>query len=330
MDDGPAVRALGARACARRRPHVGLGKPFGFNTAWQAVPQQEPHRRADPLDARRGRHGLPRYTNATGGGAPLHDADERCRRARVLVVPPTACGDDLLACACDPHGHERSAAERDPRSHARAVLAVSTRRSSPGSSRPGQCDPVEAVSDQISTAVSVRAHQLTPGFAWTGDTDVLGNRSNAGLWRVYVFSDKQCVNPVLHRVDRRRGCLGRHATSTRSRCRGHRGVRPSSRRGISRAGAHRPRSSPQTATYPTHPSRSWRRAPQRGPARCGLERRLELDRRRVPARQPRRQRWPQGRYWWTVVPVRVVAVPPKGRTAAEARCAARRDPARVP
>ena len=53
-----------------------------------------------------------------------------------------------------------------------------------------------AISDVDSTAASPHPHQLMPGFAWKGTRLQVGRRA-AGLWRVYVFSDKQCVNPVM-------------------------------------------------------------------------------------------------------------------------------------
>jgi hypothetical protein len=55
---------------------------------------------------------------------------------------------------------------------------------------------ISASSDVDSTAASVHPHQLTPGFAWKGSGFKSDGRP-AGLWRVYVFSDKQCVNPVM-------------------------------------------------------------------------------------------------------------------------------------
>jgi hypothetical protein len=55
---------------------------------------------------------------------------------------------------------------------------------------------ISATSDVDSTAASVHPHQLMPGFAWKG-TGPKSDGTPAGLWRVYVFSDKQCVNPVM-------------------------------------------------------------------------------------------------------------------------------------
>jgi hypothetical protein len=55
---------------------------------------------------------------------------------------------------------------------------------------------VSAASDVDSTSSSVHPHQLMPGFAWKG-SGYKSDGTPAGLWRVYVFSDKQCINPVM-------------------------------------------------------------------------------------------------------------------------------------
>jgi hypothetical protein len=51
-----------------------------------------------------------------------------------------------------------------------------------------------AISDQISTAGKQAAHELMPALYWTGDT-VSGRQY--GLFRVYAFTDKDCVNTVF-------------------------------------------------------------------------------------------------------------------------------------
>lgn len=54
---------------------------------------------------------------------------------------------------------------------------------------------VGASSDVDSTSAKPHAHQLMPGFAWTGSAAY--NNVTSNLWRVYIFSDKGCVNPVM-------------------------------------------------------------------------------------------------------------------------------------
>jgi hypothetical protein len=57
----------------------------------------------------------------------------------------------------------------------------------------GPLSPVAAVSDTTSNALGAQAHRLMPGFAFNGDVGVNG----AGpLFRVYVSTDRDCVNIV--------------------------------------------------------------------------------------------------------------------------------------
>ena len=56
--------------------------------------------------------------------------------------------------------------------------------------------PVAAVTAlATSTPASPKAHEMTPAFVFAGTRDA--NGSKYGLYRVYVFSDKQCVNTVF-------------------------------------------------------------------------------------------------------------------------------------
>jgi len=52
-----------------------------------------------------------------------------------------------------------------------------------------------AASDTVSTNAKPRAHSLTPGFVWSGDQGLDG--TTASLYRVYVATDRQCVNVVF-------------------------------------------------------------------------------------------------------------------------------------
>lgn len=61
--------------------------------------------------------------------------------------------------------------------------------------RAGQLVATNAISDVDSTPSRFRSNSLMPGFTWSGTT-VDGLTSNLGLYRVYVFSDKECVNSV--------------------------------------------------------------------------------------------------------------------------------------
>jgi hypothetical protein len=60
----------------------------------------------------------------------------------------------------------------------------------------GVVHPVAAMTAlATSTAAAAAAHEMTPAFAFAGTRDASGNRF--GFYRVYVFSDQQCVNPIF-------------------------------------------------------------------------------------------------------------------------------------
>ena len=60
----------------------------------------------------------------------------------------------------------------------------------------GVVRPVAAVTAlATSTPSSPKAHEMTPAFVFSGTRDASGNSHS--FYRVYVFSDQQCVNPVF-------------------------------------------------------------------------------------------------------------------------------------
>lgn len=60
----------------------------------------------------------------------------------------------------------------------------------------GVVTPVAALSDTTtSTPTTAALHRLTPGFAFTGTTSAGGSAYE--LYRVYVFSDRDCVNTIF-------------------------------------------------------------------------------------------------------------------------------------
>ncbi len=59
----------------------------------------------------------------------------------------------------------------------------------------GPISLVESASDVVSTSSTPLAHSLTPGFAFGGDTAT--NGLTGRLYRVYVATDRQCVNLVF-------------------------------------------------------------------------------------------------------------------------------------
>ena len=65
---------------------------------------------------------------------------------------------------------------------------------------PGTLTPTDTVSDTWDTAGKAsHAHELTPGFAWTPSAPVISQSIDPGspLYRVYIFTDKSCVNRVF-------------------------------------------------------------------------------------------------------------------------------------
>ena len=54
---------------------------------------------------------------------------------------------------------------------------------------------LESASDSVGTPAAPIAHSLTPAFVWSGDTAT--NGTSGRLFRVYVATDRQCVNIVF-------------------------------------------------------------------------------------------------------------------------------------
>ena len=59
----------------------------------------------------------------------------------------------------------------------------------------GPLTDVETISDSVSTAATPSAHHIMPAFVYTGDTGLAG--TPAELYRVYVATDRDCVNIVF-------------------------------------------------------------------------------------------------------------------------------------
>jgi hypothetical protein len=53
----------------------------------------------------------------------------------------------------------------------------------------------DAISDVDSTPAQPAPNAIMPGFAWSGSSGIYGERGSS-LYRVYVYSDRQCVNSV--------------------------------------------------------------------------------------------------------------------------------------
>jgi hypothetical protein len=166
---------------------------------------------------------------------------------------------------------------------------------------------VSASSNVDSTPSHPRAHQLTPGFTWSGSEDASGRGTSSGLFRVYVFSDKQCVNQVMTG-----SVVGGPAWAPRD---SDPLLLPGTLTDQAAAAGGKflgygPQASTFTAdgTVPT-PAESPATPSASAPATPSAPASAEPSSTQVaprPVSLPDNG-WPEGRYWWTVVPVVAVA-----------------------
>jgi hypothetical protein len=291
-------------------------KPFGFNTAWQQVPRQ--------LTAPTG---LVRWTPVEGATSyevlfldtpgnwkmkfttltnvadereywTFHPADAAVIHWRVRAVRTTQTATLKNGVPVTAYGpYSPVLTTRNPLASATGRLAASAE-----------------VSD---TASASAPHALTPGFAWTGATGADGSTSNEGLWRAYVYSDRGCVNQVMAG-----SVVGSPAWAPRD-------VDPLALPGTAKelgealAGGHLDFGPQGTAfaadATPLTPSESQAVGGAAVPPTGGG------DATTSPSSTVTGNRdvtlpdngWPQGRYWWTVVPVAAVDVVPKDGTPGE-------------
>ena len=71
---------------------------------------------------------------------------------------------------------------------------IYTTKTATPSPAPGPMSLGGTISDITATAATPRAHALMPGFYWNGNRSLYGDASE--LYRVYIYSDHDCVNPV--------------------------------------------------------------------------------------------------------------------------------------
>ena len=174
--------------------------------------------------------------------------------------------------------------------------------------------PVAAVTAlATSTPSSPKAHEMTPAFVFAGTRDAAGKQY--GLYRVYVFSDRECVNPVLRGAivggpayaARNKGTIKFPAdakaiadASTTILDLGDEGKsftaegllsKPASEAGAAAAGTATPAAPAGTAT------------PANGGPGAPVEQASNSD---WPQIELLESGWPNGRFFWTVVPVKLV------------------------
>ncbi len=192
MTGEPYALWVRVRAAVGRRI-TRWSSPWGFDTSWQTLPQQ--------LNAP---NGLVRWTPIAGATAYEVWYTDIGIRVRTL----TNVADEREYWALHPNNarsiHWRVRALRYVAKTAlpNKIQVISYGPYSPPFTstnkttiRPGQLVATNAISDVTSTSSRFRSNSLMPGFTWSG-TMVGGLTSNIGLYRVYVFSDKECINSV--------------------------------------------------------------------------------------------------------------------------------------
>lgn len=191
MTGSPYALWVRARATAGARTSA-WSAPFGFNTRWRTVPEAQPASdgliRWKPVEGATGYEVL--YLGVPGGynvhfSTITNVADQRewwsFHQGLAQSVRWRVRAARVVSTSTLPNGV--------PIAKFGPYSPVYTTPTS-GSVASGAIGGIAATSDVDSTAKAVRSHQLMPGFAWTGS-------GGASLWRVYVFSDKECVNPVM-------------------------------------------------------------------------------------------------------------------------------------
>ena len=173
----------------------------------------------------------------------------------------------------------------------------------------GVVRPVAAMTAMAtSTPTNAKAHEMTPAFVFTGSRDAAGNKY--GFYRVYVFSDRQCVNTVLRGVDRRQSCIcspkqGPAQAAVRPKdvanapyqilVIGDEG-RPTPPKGLSPSWRARQARLPTPLPLP-------HLRPPPGATGTPVEQASNSSRPQIELLE---SDWPNERYFWTVVPVKVV------------------------
>ena len=177
----------------------------------------------------------------------------------------------------------------------------------------GVVRPVAAMTAlATSTTASAKAHEMTPAFVFAGSRDAAGVKY--GLYRVYVFSDRQCVNTVL-----RGAIVGGPAYAARNR-----GTLelPTEEKAVAEASAKilaigsegktytaegllaKPASEAGTGTSDAAGSSS---AAPADPGKAASGNPVEQASNSTwPQIELLESGWPNGRYFWTVVPVKLV------------------------
>ena len=172
------------RAGARRRRSTCAGP-----AAERSCPTGRPRLR--PLEHRRGRDRLPGVVPERPGPEDVLDDHERRRRARVLPAGQGPLRPRPLARPRRAHRLRRSE-ERPADRVVRAVEpGLQVGRSGPGA-RPRRSASSRRCRTSSRPRAIAKPHTLVPAFAVDGTPT-----TPEGLYRVYVFTDRDCVNRVF-------------------------------------------------------------------------------------------------------------------------------------
>ena len=174
----------------------------------------------------------------------------------------------------------------------------------------GVVTPVAAVTAlATSTRSSAKAHEMTPAFVFDGSRDAAG--AKYAFYRVYVFSDKQCVNTVF-----RGAIVGGPAYAARNR--GTLAL-PSDDQGVTEAATTilplgdegKTFTAEGIAAQPASEAGSAAAAAAAAtPAAAGASTGnpvAKASNSSWPQIELLESGWPNGRFYWTVVPVKLVA-----------------------
>ena len=200
LDNRVALRALCAGA---RDTAAGVSPGATRSGSTSSRPRRRPRCRATrgcSVDAARRRRAPTRSGCSTCSAGRRRRSDERPGRARVLHLPPEPAGSPRCAGVCAPSARQR----RGRRSGERASRRVTYGAWSPIYSSTNTAPLGRLRSTLAYTTVRRRlrrklsgspAHRLMPAFVWPWQ-QVLERHRRPSSFRVYVFTDSQCLNLV--------------------------------------------------------------------------------------------------------------------------------------
>jgi hypothetical protein len=154
----------------------------------------------------------------------------------------------------------------------------------------GPLKAVSTISNVVSNASATREHEVMPAFTYQGNTSIWNTADE--LYRVIVFTDEDCLNPVF-----RGAVTGAPAYSARAT--GPLGL-PTSVNGVTgaRTGFLLDGTEPDVFTYDGRPAPS--NESDVAPTPAGV---ISFSGRKIDLWD---SDWPTGRYYWTAMPIDVI------------------------